>query len=742
LVNEFRKTWVGTYGHSVGHTDTILLDDVDNSKMVDPESVRQTLRDIPTDDPTVNSRIIFLAAHAEHAFKIIQEAHGMGFQPDTVWVGPSSWVGQTVSSMDWASWLPDIPGFIGVVPFRNDNDKVHSEFFTGFQAWQQREGKKPVLQELPTFAAETVDAIVAMTKALAETPAKQRRDGATVVERLRKIQFDGVSGRVEFTTNGDRKNPKYSIYNARTSTLNTMGDIVWTDVGTVEFVANITSASVADDVCFAQPAGCGLENIPDDTYPDNDKLPPWVPAVMAILCLLFIAVAFKYWRSRISKNSIKRTLEAFQNSIVDMKAAAGNYIPYVPNKEQALAGPLAIPPPVVRWCWKETAAAMQNHNAPAIYGDPADCWILYSDAQSQVLEAAYLAQQNECSPLTGYKVNLSAAMVQTKITTGYQRPVRRVVEPSPPQQWTTHDLSKVTIGDALPSDLKNEPQMVLVEGDVIQITKKRDDGWAFGTKLHHADEEEARRLVQAATDMAASDDDEVNGGDVEANIFPDSGWFPMTSTRPPSAEELKALKQKVASGTLDPPNHWAPTKDPTVAERHILYEGDMERSVLLKSFLSTLGGKNIQIVQVERIQNKAMFQSYIVKRQTICYRETGDGNGDSTVQQKAVQRFERRWLWHGTSPEVVDKIMNQVGTAVWHERKSVHNALLMHTKNRGSIGLFVVNTPRRMARASTLPATGRIRPTPRTVPRTWRATSIFWPAVSASENIASARTMP
>jgi hypothetical protein len=411
-------------------------------------------------------------------------------------------------------------------------------------------------------------------------------------------------------------------------------------------------------------------------------------ALLTILSLLFLALACKYWRSRRSKHSIKAELVAFQNSIVDMKAAACNYIPHVVMtksatdvdsesitsdfdstlREQAVTALSVIPPPVVRWCWKETASVMQNHNASTIYGDPADCWILYSAEQSRQLEVAFMKKAAECSPMPGYKVDLKG-MVQTKQATGFQRAVCRHVERAGggsvpgarsvaqqlPQLQPTLDLSDVTMGDALPIDLKDEPQMVLVQGDVIQVSKKRDDGWAFGTKLHHADEEAARQLVQAATDLVGA-----SHGD-EANVFPDAGWFPLTSTRTPSVEELKTLRKKVASGTLEPPKHWAPTKDATVAERHVLYEGDVERSALLQSFLTTLGGgkSTVQIVCVERIQNKAMFQSYVVKRQTMCYRETGD-NDVATVQQQALQRFERRWLWHGTNAEVVDKIMNQV----------------------------------------------------------------------------------
>ena len=65
-----------------------------------------------------------------------------------------------------------------------------------------------------------------------------------------------------------------------------------------------------------------------------------------------------------------------------------------------------------------------------------------------------------------------------------------------------------------------------------------------------------------------------------------------------------------------------------------------------------------QISEVERIQNLSMYQSFVVKRQTILYRDT---NGDISpdVQKTAQQRVERCWLWHGTNAEVMDKILQQ-----------------------------------------------------------------------------------
>jgi ABC-type branched-subunit amino acid transport system substrate-binding protein len=775
MVNEFQKLWVGEHGSWTGSADshTLRRDIRDPTrKKMDREFVERTLQAIPKD-----SRIILLVAHAEHAYEILKIAQDINFQPDTVWVGPSSWVDRMDGDVaELEKKLPNYPGYLGIAPFRNRDDPIYKDYLSGLQKWQGSLNKT-VLEDLPPFASETVDAIIVMAKALSETPANQRRVGSVVVDRLRSIAINGVSGRVEFDpTTGDRKNPMYSIYNARSET----GKLVWEKVGDVGIVVGSAEMSF-DNVCFAQ-FGCGAENTPLDTYPEAKvPLPPWVMAVLAILSLLFLALAFKYWRSRKSKNSIKAELMAFQNSIVDMKAASCNYIPHgvvtkatvhddsesttsgvdsCPKKAQSLTAISVIPPPVVRWCWKESVCQsgtlMQQHDVSAIYGDPADCWILYNAEQSRQLEAAYLKRAAECSPMPGYRIDLKK-MIQTKQATGFQRPVCRHVErqdggnvpgaahpvtqqqPEQHLQPTHHDLSNVTVGVALPSDLQDEPQMVLVQGDVIQISKKRDDGWAFGTKLHHADEEAERQLVRAATERVGAID-----GD-EANVFPDSGWFPMTSTRTPSVEELKALRQKVASGTLDSPKHWAPTKDATAAERHVLYEGDLERSALLLTFLSTLSNK-IQILRVERIQNKAMFQSYVVKRQTICYRETGDDD-DVTVQQKALQRFERRWLWHGTNAEVVNKIMNQVGTGKWMGRgtkRMAHNNLRAKCSgiNRGLIGVLPGKTPRRMAREFTLPATRPIRPVARTVSRTGPDISTFSPAVCASGNTVPARQMP
>jgi hypothetical protein len=151
--------------------------------------------------------------------------------------------------------------------------------------------------------------------------------------------------------------------------------------------------------------------------------------------------------------------------------------------------------------------------------------------------------------------------------------------------------------------------------------------------------------------------------DGDANVFADTGWFQLEFTRVPTPDDLEALKSNIGdTGVLAPPAHWAKMKDPTVVQRHVLKPSDGEYVNVCKAFISTLHpakfNKKAEVISIERVQNLAMLQSYIVKRQTICYREAGHET-DAAAQRKAVERFERSWLWHGTKAEVMEKILQQ-----------------------------------------------------------------------------------
>jgi hypothetical protein len=146
-------------------------------------------------------------------------------------------------------------------------------------------------------------------------------------------------------------------------------------------------------------------------------------------------------------------------------------------------------------------------------------------------------------------------------------------------------------------------------------------------------------------------------------VFPDTGWFPIEFTSTPSAEDLKALQSNVGNtGALEAPDFWDPIADKSVVQKHSLDERGQEYQDIVKAFMSTLPSRqNVKVQKVERIQNLAMWQSYVVKRQTVCHRQIDPTSGgmSSADEDKALERFERRWLWHGSNIEVMDKILQQ-----------------------------------------------------------------------------------
>lgn len=102
-----------------------------------------------------------------------------------------------------------------------------------------------------------------------------------------------------------------------------------------------------------------------------------------------------------------------------------------------------------------------------------------------------------------------------------------------------------------------------------------------------------------------------------AFVSADSGWFLLKHTRMPSAEDMAPLRESVGdASSLDAPTKWNKIKDLTIIQQHLLPEGNKERDAVTEAFMSTLQGrKQVKVIKVERIQNMANWQSYVVKRQ-------------------------------------------------------------------------------------------------------------------------------
>lgn len=148
--NEFRRLWLGKHTDSSGtwegevpHSHTILLNP---NGTVNEASVNQALGGMPKDAP----RVILLIAHDHHAYPILKTATESNFQPDTIWIGTEAWVDRFPTGD--LSWLPEVPGYIGLSPFRNRDD-VYLDYLHRLQAWQVKRGKSK-WDKLPDYAAE------------------------------------------------------------------------------------------------------------------------------------------------------------------------------------------------------------------------------------------------------------------------------------------------------------------------------------------------------------------------------------------------------------------------------------------------------------------------------------------------------------------------------------------------------------------------------------------------------------
>lgn len=301
IATDFRKLWQGEIASSATFTFTANGD-------IDPVSVAAVLSSIPVND----SRIILLAAHDQHSYPIIRQALEMGFQPDTVWVG-MSWPGARMPSD--TSWIPPIPGFIGLIPFRNRNS-VYQDYIQRLQAAQAADGVE-VWTEFDHYAVGyMVDSILAMATALGEVPVDQRRNGTLVTSTLRSLTLNGVSGELSFTDSGHRQDPRFTVSNMQKDA---DGNFRWVTIGSTGTEAGSTELYL-NQTCFAE-AGCGLKEAPSDTYPVpiEPVVDLWVAIVIPIIALLLVAVIIKYWRSHKKKVALKNTMSDMQKKMEEMK---------------------------------------------------------------------------------------------------------------------------------------------------------------------------------------------------------------------------------------------------------------------------------------------------------------------------------------------------------------------------------------------------------------------------------------
>ena len=76
---------------------------------------------------------------------------------------------------------------------------------------------------------------------------------------------------------------------------------------------------------------------------------------------------------------------------------------------------------------------------------------------------------------------------------------------------------------------------------------------------------------------------------------------------------------------------------------------------------STSGG--LTVINVERVINLPMWQSFAMKRQTVTMRYQSADGREGAERYNNHGELERCWLFHGTGPDTVPLIIQQVGVA-------------------------------------------------------------------------------
>ena len=332
LSTAFQSSWVGQHDDDSGIWEGTVADQptikLHSDGSIDKNSVKQAFDGIEQDHIASKSRVILLLSHDQQAYPILKQAVESDFQKDAIWVGISGWADRLPDKQeDDLSWMPEIPGYFGLTHYRNRDDH-YQDFLERLQNWQIEQGRTP-WKDLPDYAAENiVDSLLALVMALSQiTNHNSRKNGTLVTDKLRQLKFDGISGKVRFTPEGDRYDPRYSVFNLQKTDKSKYGKdalaYTWvnvasggTQVGSYEF--NKGNGGI-DSLCFAQ-FGCAVEAIPSDRYPvPKDKLSGGVVAAIVIIVLMLLAVSGKLYRTEVAKKKYKeQALKKVNDELLDL----------------------------------------------------------------------------------------------------------------------------------------------------------------------------------------------------------------------------------------------------------------------------------------------------------------------------------------------------------------------------------------------------------------------------------------
>ena len=336
------------------------------------------------------------------------------------------------------------------------------------------------------------------------------------------------------------------------------------------------------------------------------------------------------------------------------------------------------------WYWQETPDLISRHNPSDVI---ADNFVSYAGSVCGELDRKYHAYTHSGGPAqvtvdlndrigsTGTEQKAHNAetgvifeidfynMSQRNVKSSFKRPVKRV--PTGRQQPLNPTASRpmmptagvpmgVPVGENEPTmvfrqssemplkppELVDEDALIIRKGQLIQTSKQRPDGWAFGSVVLDIMEDRPPLGIDGLSNQA--------------------GWFPKNEyTTHPSKEQMQQLQALLggddAGSALAHPSTWDAMVDPNAVKIVKLDDGP-EKKMVVDWFQKTLIRRKITVVSVERVQNLSMWQSFAVKRQAVLQRENESKDKlDNDLTNPS--HFERIWLFHGTDEGTVPKII-------------------------------------------------------------------------------------
>jgi hypothetical protein len=135
--------------------------------------------------------------------------------------------------------------------------------------------------------------------------------------------WNGVSGPVSFTENGDRANPQYTLLNYQRGP----NGYEWVDIGTTgSSIGSTVLTNGVEGVCFAV-VGCGLDVGPSDKYPEpKDRAPLWVLVVIPLISILLVVVVMKNHRHQTTLEDLQKKLANLDDEVDDANAKRNKLI--------------------------------------------------------------------------------------------------------------------------------------------------------------------------------------------------------------------------------------------------------------------------------------------------------------------------------------------------------------------------------------------------------------------------------